>query len=470
MRNQYFHKSDSDLLRFGEESILKNLGYPRVRKNTECPRNLSSDDIRIIKKYFSAGATQTADEIQTLFYRDESHLVISEKEADIIVGFINDLSGKISPGREYIIISSLFSGRQYMQPYTSITTAEAQAGIKHIFNAVNPDGTPRYKKNSIMSIINIQKRLLLWMCENGYGDNLNEKKINAIKVPSPDKMTKTAADILTEEEVKAILSATKNSRDRAIISVLYEGGLRGRELAELTWNDVHFTEWNVSINTAGKTGAPRYIPLVSSRSYLAQWKNDYPGDSSNPENFVFTTLKSSVKGEKKYRPLAYTALCYIITEAAKDAGVTKHLTPHIFRHSRITHLIQHGVPETHIKKMMWGNITTDMFRTYAHIVNDDLDDSIAELYGISRQEEAEKKKHEKVMEPRQCKKCGFINGPTINFCGQCGAPLTEEGKTEVETDKGEAIEIMRTHPEMFYQMFTQFLATMDKKNQDKCGH
>ena len=57
-------------------------------------------------------------------------------------------------------------------------------------------------------------------------------------------------------------------------------------LGKLTWKQVKFTDWNVVINVNDKTERPRFIPLVMARSYLAQWKNDYPGEITD-EGFVF---------------------------------------------------------------------------------------------------------------------------------------------------------------------------------------
>ena len=62
----------------------------------------------------------------------------------------------------------------------------------------------------------------------------------------------------------------------------------------------------------------------------------------------------------------------------------KHLTLHLFRHSRITHLLQQGVSESVIKMMMWGTIETKMFRDYAHLNGDDTDREIFKLYGIEQ--------------------------------------------------------------------------------------
>lgn len=359
------------------------------------------------------------------------------EDADLIREFVNELAGKISAGREYKLINSLILNREYFPPYARCRTVDVYEGIKKLINAVDADGNPRYKQNTKSDRVKISKRFFLWMCENGYGNGLDEKKLRRIQPPSPDRMTKTAAQILTEEEIQAMLEAANNSRDRALLSVLYEGGLRASELGDLTWRELRFTSWNVVLNTAGKTGKPRYVPLVLSRPYIAQWKNDYPGDATNPDAYVFVTLRSSKKHGREYPPLTYSTVYYLLQTLAELAGVKKHITPHIFRHSRVTHLLQHRTPLTHVCKMMWGNLDTKQIQTYAHLVNEDMDDYIADLYGIKREEKEEEEAAENVLEPRQCKNCGHINAPTQNYCGVCGEPLTENAKDQAARRRGE---------------------------------
>ncbi|HJJ32676.1 MAG TPA: tyrosine-type recombinase/integrase [Methanocorpusculum sp.] len=368
---------------------------------------------------------------------------ITQQDAELIQEFTNELSGSVGALRELKLVGSLILNRQHFPEYSTITTLEVQAGIKDIMTAVKEDGiTPRYKNNTIHDRIKTAKRFFLWMCENGYGKDLNEKKLNKIRSPSPDRMTKTAADILSEDEVKSMLLAARNDRDRALISVIYEAGLRSREIADLTWGDLKFTEWSVVLNTAGKTGIPRYVPLVISRPYLAIWRNRFPEDNSNPDKFVFVGYTASPKYNYEHLPLTYTTIAKIVKETALRAGIEKHITPHIFRHSRITHLIQQGVPETYIKKMMWGTTTTNMFQTYAHIVNTNLDDCMAELHGIERPKTDICRKYERTLEPRQCHRCGTINTPTAIYCEVCGMPLTKDGIESIEMRKAELMEMI----------------------------
>ncbi|MDE2524815.1 MAG: site-specific integrase [Methanocorpusculum sp.] len=384
---------------------------------------------------------------QQLLERGREGGTITSAAADLIAEFVNELAGKIGAAREYKMIGELILNQEFFPPYPECTTAAALSGVRQILVATDENGNPRYKKNTITDRVKIAKRFFLWMCENGYG-HLDEKKLQKITPPSPDRMTKTADDILSEEEVHRMKEVAWSSRDRAIISVLYEGGLRASELGSLVWGDLRFTPQTVVLNTAGKTGKPRYIPLIESRTYLAAWRNDYPGNSTDPNAFVFVTARTR---DRCSRPLTYSAVAKILRVAAEEAGITKKITPHILRHSRITHLIRQGVPETHIKRMMWGSLTTDMFQTYAHLTNDDLDSCMTALYGIKIPGKEEEKEHrKKVLEPRQCPECATVNGSTMNFCGTCGCPLTDEAKVSAVRAKDELQRLMQ-EPEMLLE-------------------
>ncbi|WP_062400447.1 tyrosine-type recombinase/integrase [Methanogenium cariaci] len=118
----------------------------------------------------------------------------------------------------------------------------------------------------------------------------------------------------------------------------------------MKWSQITFNDWSAQVVIAGgesKTGINRYVPLVSSRQYLAVWKDHYYTISKTdkfrekyPEgmtqdSFLFLT-------NNRYQPLHYNNTAKHIRLIATRAGVTKHVTPHIFRHSRITHMLQQG--------------------------------------------------------------------------------------------------------------------------------
>lgn len=355
---------------------------------------------------------------------------ITDADRRLITEFVSEVAATngVSPQRRYKLTFLLVRWREYVGPYTALTAGDLFDGLGALTAAVKEDGTPRFKRNTQIDFTLILKRFALWLVDNGYA-TIPEKKIRAIRTPSY-ATTKTVGDLVTEDEVRAMIEAAKTPRDRAIIALLYEGALRIGEIGNLTWGQVKFTLWNCQINTREKTGIDRYIPVVMARPYLASWMNAYPREIA-PDAFVFLT-------SIKYEPLQYAGVLKQLRIIAKAAGIEKHITPHIFRHSRITHLIQKGVGESTIKLMCWGNLTTDQFRTYAHLSGADIDKAMAELNGIVTPDETPTSH---ALDPKQCPRCKTINPPTQRYCGECGLGLTEEAVAEV-TDMAGRIEAL----------------------------
>ncbi|WP_298667456.1 tyrosine-type recombinase/integrase [uncultured Methanofollis sp.] len=345
---------------------------------------------------------------------------ITPDDAALIREFTGEIvaTSHISAGRKYKITYTLVGWRRFIGPFRENGITDLFTGVEKVQAARNEDGEPEFKKNTLADYIRFIKRFYLWMIENGYS-TVPEKKVRKIKGMSYDTATKSAEMLLGPEEVRKMIEACTSSRDRALVAMLYEGAFRAGELGNLLWGQVKFTDWNVVINTDFKTGKGRYIPLVMARQYLAQWRNDYPR-TVTPEAHVFlNNLK---------QPLQYQGMAKQLKIIARRAGVEKKVTPHIFRHSRITHMIQEGYQESVIKKIAWGNLGTEMFQTYAHLVDADIDDEIAAQNGIKPPEAKEKAE---CLEPRQCPRCYTVNAPTHEHCCKCGYALTSQAVDNV---------------------------------------
>lgn len=372
---------------------------------------------------------------------------ITEKERKLIDEFVGELvaTSHISPSRRYKLVGMILRNHTYHPEYTKCSIGDVYQAIGQIESERKPDGTPRYTKNSAADMIKTLKRFFVWLVENGYSD-INLAKLNKIKVLKAGETPITAEMLLTEEEIISLITACTTTRDRALISVLYEGGFRIGEIGNLTWGDVVFTDWNVTATTAEKTGKRRYVPLVASRSYLAQWKNDYPLPIT-PDAFVFLTTTTK-------KPLQYQGLVKQLRIIATRAGITKYIKPHIFRHSRVTHLIQKGMSESTVKLMMWGDVSTNMMKVYQHLTNKDVECSIAELNGIIPPDARDPQDNRRKMRPIQCSRCATVNSPTLKFCGNCGAPLVPDAVEKVEGMEGEIRRMMSTDPTFMTEMFT----------------
>ena len=165
--------------------------------------------------------------------------------------------------------------------------------------------------------------------------------------------------MLTREEVLKVIDACTNSRDKAIISLLYDASARPVDLREMRWKDVQFDDDGAMIHTSAKTGKERKIRLTPiSLSYLAQWKSDYPGDPTG-ENYVFVSLREYESAARTHIPVENTAFLRLIRTLRQRTGIQK-LKPSIFRPSRITHDVADGYDLQYLMLKNWGSLKSSM--------------------------------------------------------------------------------------------------------------
>lgn len=376
---------------------------------------------------------------------------ITQRDKELISEFIdeNTAISQLSAIRRYKLTVTLIKNRYYLPEYSACTIGDIYSAIGKIKIARKEDGDLKYSAHTISDMIREVKRFSRWLSTNNYID-ADISKIENIKVPRGPAITVTPDKILTEEEIVKIIDACNTTRDRALISVLYEGGFRIGEIGNLTWGDVEFNEWNVTARTSEKTGKERFVPLISSRPYLSQWKEDYPLPIT-PDAFVFLTTNT-------HKPLHYEGLLKQIRIITTRAGITKYIKPHVFRHSRITHLIKNGMPESHVKMMMWGDVNSDMLKHYLHLEPKEIAIRLAEIGGVRTAETKEKEDAKKKVTPQQCKTCATLNSPTAMYCSNCGTPLGEEGLTRIKNIQERVREEMIGDPQ-----FMMMLAVAMKK-------
>ncbi|WOF16788.1 tyrosine-type recombinase/integrase [Methanoplanus sp. FWC-SCC4] len=373
---------------------------------------------------------------------------LTQDDIDLIYEFIAELEASQNIGliRKNKIIYTLVNWRRFICPYREAKLSDIYKAISNLKSAKTSRGRP-YKINTVHDYVMFIKRISLWMIENGYSD-LPKEKIQKIKPPRADKTTKRPDQMLSKEDIESIIRGCLTSRDRALISVLYESGCRISELGCLTWGRIRFDEYGVILTIEDtKCSTQRYVRLVMAKPYLSAWRQDYPFEPKG-DSLAFITHRKD--------PLTYDTTVKIIRRVALRGGVEKHITPHIFRHSRITHLINEGMNESVIKLMMWGNINTPMFQTYAHLTGGDIDREVLGSYGIVPKDE----KETHALEPLMCPKCMTINPPKAEFCNHCGVSFTEDAQDTIE----EMAKDVNTNPEILKRMIEEIIEERMKTN------
>ncbi|MBI4021295.1 MAG: tyrosine-type recombinase/integrase [Candidatus Aenigmarchaeota archaeon] len=237
-----------------------------------------------------------------------------------------------------------------------------------------------------------------------------------------------AADLLTTDEVERIVQGSQNPRNRAFLAVLYEIGGRIGEVGCLRVGDVTRDEYSLLLDLDGKTGK-RTVRVVQYASHLVAWLNLHPGraDPGRP-------LWPSLRPPTYLQPLPYREFSSWIKRAAQDAGVTKRIYPHLFRHSRATHLLASGSLNEAQAKVFFGWVADSrILSTYAHLVTKDANDAILRMYGVQHGQEAKRALG------LTCGMCQAPNPTGAALCYRCGYALgiTAADDVRARTDRAE---------------------------------
>lgn len=185
-------------------------------------------------------------------------------------------------------------------------------------------------------------------------------------------------DTLSQEEVERItenidLSTDLGARNHCIIEILYGCGLRVSELIELKISDINFKEKYLKVEGKGKK--IRYVPLATYTLKLIKnyIDNIRINNKINKKHEDILFLNS--RGAKMSRVIVFI----IIKESADKAGIRKNISPHTFRHSFATHLLQNGADLRFIQEML-GHSSITTTEIYTHLKTEELHDVILKYH------------------------------------------------------------------------------------------
>jgi len=239
-------------------------------------------------------------------------------------------------------------------------------------------------------------------------------------------------DIPTREEFTKFINTASTPRDKAIIAVAGDAGVRISALLSCTISS--FVENQhaaiLYLNPEGplKTTTAKGIPLTWSTAYVQTWLANHPF-RDDPKAPLWTThVRKKVDPKDPESKLEYQALSYSATykmflaiEARLESK--KHTHPHKLRHYAVTNWILDGLPEQIIKhRAGWGPDSKEMSR-YGNWTDDDLNNQIYEIYGL-------KKEDKRSIELKTCPRCNNILKPEDRFCSRCSLVLDQRALIE----------------------------------------
>lgn len=237
------------------------------------------------------------------------------------------------------------------------------------------------------------QKFLAWLNELGLGRRSQARLLSAIKTfykylileglakadPTqhlePPRLGRKIPEVLSYEEIQRMLdsidlSHPQGTRNRAMLETLYACGLRVSELIQLRRSNLYLADGFLKV--IGKGNKERLVPIgeAAIKHIGLYFEGDRRGQANvkvGQEDYLFLNKR----GSKLSRVMVFK----IVKAAAQDAGIAKNVSPHTFRHSFATHLIEGGADLRAVQDMLGHSsiITTEI---YTHIDTDFLRETL----------------------------------------------------------------------------------------------
>lgn len=192
------------------------------------------------------------------------------------------------------------------------------------------------------------------------------------------KLKRTLPDVLSFEEIEGIiqqidLSKPEGGRNKAILETLYSCGLRVSEAVNLRLSCLHLDVGFIRV--IGKGDKERLVPIGSDAiRYINIYRNEirvHIPVKNGMEDILFLNRRGS--------KLSRVMIFLIIKSLAKLAGVTKNISPHTFRHSFATHLVEGGADLRAVQEML-GHESITTTEIYTHLDREFLRNTLQQFH------------------------------------------------------------------------------------------
>ncbi len=231
--------------------------------------------------------------------------------------------------------------------------------------------------------LRILQDFLKWITELGLSATTQARIISGIKafykyllieeiiISSPaellegPKTGRKLPETLSVEEIDKIIAAIdlskpESTRNKAMLETLYGCGLRVSELINLKISNLHFHEKFIKVT--GKGNKERFIPIGKS---AIRYITIYMDEVRNLQE-IKTGHSDTLFLNKRGSGLSRVMVFYIIKDLVKKAGIRKTISPHTFRHSFATHLIEGGADLRAVQEML-GHVSIITTEIYTHL-------------------------------------------------------------------------------------------------------
>ncbi|MBU2476691.1 tyrosine-type recombinase/integrase [Candidatus Micrarchaeota archaeon] len=369
---------------------------------------------------------------------------VPDSNKKLIISFFNEKVAKgVKPsGLCYYIKILLRVSRTINKPFEKITKDE----LINFFVNLKPEPIlfktkysnyyrqiDEYSQTTLQLYKSSTKTFWHWMMK-GKKIKRDEKgfplTVSWISFSDKNVKKKFKQDVLSREEVNKMIKLASNPRDKALIAVLFETGMRVGELLGMKINEIEEMEGYAQTVIDGKTGS-REVVFVKSLPFLQDWLNwikenqEIISDKAKP--FVWISFpKVGIKRRhflKGGKVIDLDAINAMIKHTAQKAGITKRVWTHGFRHSSATDFARQGYNETEMRLKFGWTEKSDIPSNYTHYKFNDLKNKMLHKSGKAVEVECA---DGNILFTKECPFCSHENPSGSKYCGKCSRPLNIE--------------------------------------------
>jgi site-specific recombinase XerD len=338
---------------------------------------------------------------------DESE-ILSEGDKDIIREFLEHLKAKrVSTGR---LAKYGFTIRRLTEHLGVPIRNAGRKDIEKLSIWVQGQGySPHTIQDSLFAIKYFYK-----FVRNGNTDHETPfpEEVRWLKVRQKANERKEP-EFFTPTEVESLIKCANRLRDKCMLSVAFERGLRPSELLLLNVGDVTFDAMSAKIRVRKSKTGERLVRIIAGAALLGRYLESHPL-KDNPAAPLWVNESTNHMNER----LTWTAWNRIMKEVAQNAGVNgKRIHHYLLRHGSATEAAK-LFTDSELKILYGWTMGSRMPATYIHLSARDIDPKLERIYSGKPVEPAKPE-----FSPLICPRCGEKNSPGIRFCGRCGTPL-----------------------------------------------
>ncbi|MGH7691678.1 MAG: tyrosine-type recombinase/integrase [Candidatus Dormibacteria bacterium] len=201
--------------------------------------------------------------------------------------------------------------------------------------------------------------------------------------PVPDRATaplprlpKTLPEVLSREQIQAIEDACSTERDRLIVRLLADTGMRVGELVGLRTEDLLQRSRGSYLRLRGKGELERQVPVMPRlASRLQRYTSRTRPAEAGTDRLLVSLRRSARTGA--FEPLTPSGVQQLVRSAASRAGIRQRVHPHLFRHSFVTWMLARGTNPITLAKIMGHTSLTMIQQVYSHLSPADTYDAMS---------------------------------------------------------------------------------------------